>query len=126
MAIDLAVVGLQKQPSSSIVPKVGIFEVLDCIMLELAVFAVAVVFIVVACSVAVHKLLSHVALSVSSAAVATMLDANALRVAILTLETVALGAVIMALTAAIFAFNFGALSLYFTVPHLVRSECSES
>ena len=100
MAVDLAVVGLQKWPISSIVPKVGIFEVLDCILLELAVLAVTVVFIIVACSV-------------GSAAVVTMLGADAIRVAVLALGTVALGAVIMVLTAAIFAFNFGMLSCHF-------------
>ena len=100
MAVDLAVVGLQKRPISSIVLKVGIFEVLDCILLELAVFAVVVAFVVVACSV-------------GSAVVVTMLGADAVRVAVLTLETVALGAVITVLIAAIFAFNFGALLCHF-------------
>jgi hypothetical protein len=77
MAVDLAVVGLQKRPISSIVPKVRIVEVLDCVLLAPVVFAVAVVFVVVA------------------------------------LAMVALGAVITALTAAIFASNFGALSRHF-------------
>jgi hypothetical protein len=39
MAVDLAVVGLQKRPISSIVLKVGIIGVLDCVLLEQAVFA---------------------------------------------------------------------------------------
>jgi hypothetical protein len=95
-AVDVAVVGLQKRPISSIVPRVGIFEVLDCILLELAVFA---------------ELLSRAASSVSSAVVVTAL--GAIRVAVLALGTVALGAVITALTAAIFAFNFSALSRHF-------------
>jgi hypothetical protein len=96
MAVDLAVVGFQKQLISSIVPRVGIVKVLDCVLLEHVVLVVVAVFVVVDSSVAVCELVS-----VSSAAVVTALSGNVARVAILMFRV--LSAVITALMAAIFA-----------------------
>jgi hypothetical protein len=46
-------------------------------------------------------------------AVVTMLGVGAVRVAVLTLGTIVLGAVIMALTAVMFSFNLGTSSRHF-------------
>jgi hypothetical protein len=106
MAVDLAVVGLQKRPISSIVPRVGIVKVLDYVLLEHVVLVVVAVFVVVASSVAVCELVS-----VSSAAVVTALSGNVARVAILAFRV--LGAVITVLMAAIFVSKLNMFSRHF-------------
>jgi hypothetical protein len=106
MAVDLVVVGLQKRPISSIVSRVGIVKVLDCVLLEHVVLVVVAVFIVVASNVAVCELVS-----VSLATVVTALSGDVARVAVLTFRV--LGAVITVLMAAIFASKLNAFSCRF-------------